>query len=203
MVDAGPEQFWMDRIGDLFTPDNWTYILPNDNMTADQRLNAILRLSMYASLVLVVLRQNVTYLVIPAVVAAATLVIHKAGAAKKELLKAMATETEVFDAQTGESCTRPMPANPFMNIMVNEYADNPERGRACDVEDRNVKNKMHQYFQNGLFRNVDDIYDTQSGYRQFYTMPVTTIPNDVNTFAQWLYSDTGKIRDSYGGSIVA
>jgi hypothetical protein len=34
---------------------------------------------------------------------------------------------------------------------------------------------------------VDDLFNRNTSQRQFYTTPVTTIPNDQTGFARWLY----------------
>jgi hypothetical protein len=129
--------------------------------------------------------------------------MHKANAANAEKKKAASDETEVFDNEMNELCTRPTPENPFMNVLVSDIGDNPLRPAACDVEDHRVRNKMHQYFDAGLYRDVDDIFHSKASDRQFYTMPVTTVANDAGAFASWLYGSTGTVRDSYGGPSTA
>ena len=45
-----------------------------------------------------------------------------------------------------------------------------------------------KHFDNNLYRDVSDIYNRNASDRNYYTMPSSTIPNDQNSFAQFLYS---------------
>lgn len=80
-----------------------------------------------------------------------------------------------------------------MNVLINEYTENPGRNPACDVEDGIVKKRMDDSFPQRLYReiDVDDVFDRKTSFRQFYTMPNTQIPNKQDHFAKWLY-DTGE-----------
>jgi hypothetical protein len=92
------------------------------------------------------------------------------------------------------NCTKPTIDNPFMNVTMKDYfnidqstkmiIDRPE---ACDTNDINIKKEMNSAFNNNLFKDVNDIFGKTNSQRQFYTMPSTTIPNDQNEFAKWLY----------------
>ena len=207
-----PEQFWLDRPTDLFRSDNWTYIIPNDNMTSDEKLNAVFRFCCYLGLLLLMIRlvtrsltvNSLTHCAfVPLIGAVGTIAFHNANAASAAKKKAAANETEVFDNEMGVMCTRPTPQNPFMNLLLSDLKDDPSKPAACDIEDHRVRNKMDEYFDRGLFRDVDDVFHRNTSERQFYTMPVTTAANDAGAFASWLYGATGKIRDSYGGPSTA
>lgn len=192
------EVFWYVKPKDLFREDNYMFFVPNDKMTADQKLNAILRFSIYFAVVMLFLRRSLACLLVPMITAVFTIVAYKANVAGNLKQKAVKDKSEVFDNEANQKCTRPTEENPFMNVLISDIKDNPTRPVACDVDDHLVKNKMEEYFEKNLYRDVDDIFHRDASDRQFYTMPVTTIPNDSGSFASWLYSDTGKVRDSYG-----
>lgn len=184
------EKFWFVEPKHLFRADNFKYIVPNDAMTLDQKLNAIFRFSIFIGLILVVIRRSLGILIVPCLIGAITIIIHKVHL-KKNII-------DVFDNLTKKPCTRPTQDNPFMNVMLDEYKTNPNRPAACDVENRVVRNKMKEMFELGLYRDIDDVYSKQASDRQYYTMPVTTIPNDQEGFATSLYGTTGKFRDTFG-----
>lgn len=192
------EKFWYNSPKDLFRADNYLHIIPNNVMTMDQKLNAIFRFSIYFAGVLVVLRQDLYPVIFPCIVGAVTIVIHNAHINAKAGIGARQGPTEVFDNLTKQPCTRPTKENPFMNVMLDEYTERPDRPPACDVSNTTVRNKVKQMFEEDLFRDVEDVFARQASDRQFYTMPVTTIPNNQSEYAEWLYGNTGKIRDSYG-----
>jgi hypothetical protein len=49
-----------------------------------------------------------------------------------------------------------------------------------------------------MFQNVDDIYNTQTSSRQFYTIPSSKIPNDQTLFANWLYNRGPTCKENNG-----
>jgi hypothetical protein len=44
------------------------------------------------------------------------------------------------------------------------------------------------YFNENVFRETDDLYNKSLLPRQFYTVPSTTIPNEREKLADWLYN---------------
>jgi hypothetical protein len=104
---------------------------------------------------------------------------------------------------------RPTKNNPFMNINTlqlgqpesfqdeldivdslllenSQGASNPSD--SSDSSDSSTQSKeIDKHFYQDLFRDTSDIYGKVHSQRQFYTMPVTTIPNDQEKFANWLY----------------
>ena len=88
-------------------------------------------------------------------------------------------------------CRLPTDANPFGNFLLTDY-DDPDRPPACRYED--VSELVDEKFYKGLYRNADDLYETESSQRQFYQMPVTTLCNDTVGFARSLFQDVGKTR---------
>ena len=197
------ERFWFDRPSDLFRQDAILYFFPNDKMTNDQKLNAIMRFTIYFGVVILFIRRTLHALLIPLLGAIVTFLANKAYKENVKRLKESGNITEVFDSETNQTCTRPTEENPFMNVLVSDLIDNPTRPAACDIEDRTVKNKINEYFYKDLYTDIDDVFNRNASDRQFYTMPVTTIPNDSAAFAKWLYGNTGKIRDSYGKTLPA
>lgn len=86
-----------------------------------------------------------------------------------------------------------------MNVMHHEYISAPQRSAACDIEEPGVLDAAERYFEDagsGLFRDVDDPFNRKASSRQFVTNPSTTIPNDQNAFAQWLYGGAPSRKQS-------
>ena len=70
-----------------------------------------------------------------------------------------------------------------MNVLISDY--DKERLPACDPEEK--KDEMLDFYNENLYRNVEDLFERKNSERQFYTLPTTTIPNDQTAFAKWLY----------------
>ena len=88
-------------------------------------------------------------------------------------------------------CQLPTDDNPWGNFLLTDF-DNPDRPPACRYED--VSELVDEKFYKGLYRNANDLYETEASQRQFYQMPVTTVCNDTVGFARALFQDVGKTR---------
>jgi hypothetical protein len=71
-----------------------------------------------------------------------------------------------------------------------------DRPPACDSSSPSVKNEIETNFNNNLFRDVQDVFGKSSSQRQFFTMPWTTIPNDRESFQQWLYLSPATCKEN-------
>jgi hypothetical protein len=92
----------------------------------------------------------------------------------------------------GQVMTLPSPRNPFMNVLIDEIKYNPLRKEAKSVEDPVVKSTMDDFFRVNWFSDPTDVFGKSQNQRQFITMPSTTIPNDRESFQNWLYKIPGK-----------
>ena len=50
---------------------------------------------------------------------------------------------------------------------------------------------------------IRNIFSKNNSQRQFYTTPVTTIPNDQKSFANWLYKTPPTCKENNGNQCVA
>jgi len=94
----------------------------------------------------------------------------------------------------------PTKDNPFMNVPITDY-NIPQKysksqfgcGQQCQAN-----------FYDKLYRSVDDgLWERSASERQFYTTPNSSVPNERNKFAQWLWGKnlvgkTGSIYSRYG-----
>jgi hypothetical protein len=88
--------------------------------------------------------------------------------------------------------TFPTPANPFMNVLLTEIADNPYRDPAANVAGNEVKAELDTYFNTMFARDPGDVFNHTQNQRNWVAMPSTTIPNDQEAFANWLYRVPGQ-----------
>jgi hypothetical protein len=90
------------------------------------------------------------------------------------------------------SLTLPSARNPFMNVLIDEIKYNPTRPMAASVYDPSVKVALDDFFRTDFHRDPTDVFGRSQGQRQFVTMPSTGIPNDVDSYQNWLYKIPGK-----------
>lgn len=192
-MEISTEQIWYKDIGSLFTSKTFGNVVPMANMTFSQQLNAVLRFSVYYATIMLIFKQNVDSFVFPVITAAVTyIVFHHFERRRGERAEAFSKQNISF-TEDGVPCTVPTKDNPFMNLLSNEY--NIPKPEACDALEDHMKQKIDRKFRKGAFVDQDDIYNRNSGSRQFYTNPVTTNVNDQKAFAEWLYGGvncTGK-----------
>ncbi len=81
---------------------------------------------------------------------------------------------------------KPTKDNPFMNTPVTDYGTENVPA-AANADDEDIAQDIKKYFNEGLYRDINDLFDTKNSQRIWYTTPVTAIPNDQEGFANWLY----------------
>jgi hypothetical protein len=88
--------------------------------------------------------------------------------------------------------TQPTDANPFMNILVNEYGDNPKKAPAADISTNAMARQLSDQFQTRLYGDPTDVYQHTQDQRVWSVQPITSVPNDQGSFANWLYRVPGR-----------
>lgn len=184
------EKIWYVDVLNFITSENYMKFFPRDEMNTTEKINSVMRFMLYFSVILYVFNKSVRIFYILALCGLLSYVVSEMnlddlGRTKKE--KYMNDSSEKKRLRRNRKCTKPSKLNPFMNVLMTDYKDNVDRPKACDVDSTRVKKSMKTNFEHDLYRNVDDVFDRNYSYRQFYTTPNTTIPNDQEAFAKWLY----------------
>lgn len=186
------ETFWFDDpLWFLIDVHNASKFIPDNQMSLDEQLNAVVRFSIYFSLITLVIKRDYRILFFVVFTAFMTLIIRKYNDDLHSKRKTVLEKMDLGDERGRGLCMKPTKENPFMNVRMSDYKDFPSRPPACNIAKRPVNKMVRSYFDDGLYRDVDDIFGKQASDRQFYTMPVTTIPNDQTKFAEWLYRTPG------------
>jgi hypothetical protein len=157
--------------------DSITQFIPNGEMSYEEQLNAMVRFAIYFAALWFFYAMNYNVFYIPIFVMLFTFLVYAP-------MKQKSNEGfQAEEKEQHEECTKPTINNPFMNVMLTDYVDNPNRGPACE----NVEEKVKEGFEYNLYKDVDDVWERNNSQRQYYTNPATTIPNDVESFANWCY----------------
>jgi hypothetical protein len=102
---------------------------------------------------------------------------------------------EVYDVigqAAPATLTLPTARNPFMNVLVDEIKYNPTRPMAASIQDPSVKVGLDDFFRTEFYSDPTDVFGKTQSQRQFIAMPSTSIPNDVDSYQNWLYKIPGK-----------
>jgi len=191
------DKFWFSDVTIIFHKDRLTEFFPSKEHTLEEKLNSLVRLSFYLSLMLYAYKMEPSYLFICILTCIGTIFIYNTTKEKEQIVNEQIENVQenltVDPEETDVVCTPPTLNNPFMNATMNDYLNVDrynniiDRPEACDPNDPKIKEEIDRHFGNNLFTDVDDLFGKMNSQRQFYTMPSTTIPNKQEDFAKWLY----------------
>jgi hypothetical protein len=191
------DPFWFDDLEILFKKDRLTEFFPTGDQSLEEKLNSIVRFSLYISIILFFYNNDPRYLAIFVGAGLFTYYIYKNRIVEKF------DDVSVANDHINEKCTKPTLDNPFMNVTMKDYLNiDPQTQRivdrppACNTSDPETKKEMDNYFNNNLFKDVNDVFGKMNSQRQFFTMPWTTIPNAQDEFAKWLYKSESTCKEN-------
>lgn len=186
------DMFWSENPKILTAKNRLIEFVPTSDMTWKERLNSLARLFVYAGLLLMMYLGTAwpVYLSLSGLLL--TLFLFRYGPKPTVPHRNVPTSHPTADSPNPyippdqPECIPPTRHNPFMNVLQNEYIDNPTRPPACDYEE--VKDDVESNWNYNLYKDVGEaLWDRNNSQRQWYTNPSTTIPNDQGGFANWLY----------------
>lgn len=198
------DPFWYNKNEILWDSNRLTEFFPTKDQTIEERFNSIVRLSFYISIILYFYHSDIKYLFIFVAVLLITYYLYtnypKETDIKSNNDNKIPRETIGLieklenNDKSNTVCTEPSIDNPFMNATMKDYLNiDPntqsivDRPPACSTSNPEIKKKLDNYFNNNLYKDVNDVFGKMNSQRQFFTMPWTTIPNAQNEFAKWLY----------------
>jgi hypothetical protein len=101
-----------------------------------------------------------------------------------------AADEYVNDVIGTKERTQPTGANPFMNVLLTEIGDNPMRPPAENGEF--LKRQFSNVFQDRVYGDPGDVFQKTQNQRTWAVQPNTSIPNDQDSFQNWLYRTPGR-----------
>ena len=175
------ELIWFKDPSVLFTSDTWMKFVPTKDMNTAESLNSVVRFATYFSLILYFCTTMSGYLYSIPVVMITTLALYK--------LFPNGTVIEAFLEKTvSKKETMPTKENPFMNVLLTEIQDNPDRPDAASNNRRDVKAKLNKAFSQTTDIHMDttDAFDQAQAMRTFHTLQSSMVPNDLDGFKKFL-----------------
>lgn len=185
-MDQGKEAIWYRDLAGAFAADNYFVVMPLRHMTIEQKLNAVVRFFLYMSVLLLLITGDPRYVFFGIAASIASVAIYEYQERSRNVAEHFLQKQDL-DIVDNRVCVRSTLENPFMNPTLVDLADHPGRPPACYTGNAEVQATVDKNFHTRLFQDVGDLYGKQASQRQFYTVPSTTIPNDRDTFAKWLY----------------
>jgi len=192
----GREIFWLTDPANLFT--HWKRFVPTNDMTVPEALNAVVRFTVYSSLLIALITRKTNFLLLIPTVMFLSVILVKLYP-ETQILK------ETFAAKKGPASS-PKASNPFMNVLFTDYVDNVNRSPAPpDITAHPIKESIEEAYSKttDLFMDTSDKFGLMQSIRQFNTQPSTTIPNDLGGFQAFLNKDNVSRKVLSEGYVVA
>ena len=185
--------FWYDDISILFKRDTITEFFPSKRFDIIRKLNSIVRLSLFYTLIMYLLKREQKYLIIPLIIMGITLrVLYKQEDIQNDKILKESMNDKLDDLvrinDLSTECRVPNKENPFMNPTLSDYGSGNSPPKSCpSYNNKGVQRRVEELFNEDLYRDANDIFGKNNSQRQFYTVPGNRVPNDQGSFAQWLY----------------
>lgn len=166
------ETFWYSDPNVLFRQDTWYKFVPQPNMSVREALNAVVRFSVYLSVLLFATSRSVWYLVIVPVVMAATVLLNRTFPQAKRMVEGFASGP-IVTGYTGTERSEPTPDNPFMNPGLTDILDDPDRPPAAEITNKETRDKVNEAFAqtSNIYMDTTDVFDLVQSQRNFYAVP--------------------------------
>ena len=198
------DRFWFDDYTVLYDRNRALQFFPTSKMSDTEKLNALVRFSIYAGLLLFFYRGAIAYLYLPMGIMFITKLLNDHSKEKMTNFTSVPAVAEDQDDdeiplknpveyRNASLCVPPTANNPFMNPSITDLKDDPTRPAACDVSAPDVKTRVNDQYYKNMFRDVNDVFGRDTMARQFITQPSTTYPNDREGFQKWLYGGVNDI----------
>lgn len=198
------EPIWFQDPLILARQDLLTHIVPLPEMGLASQLNAVMRFAILYGLALAVFQRPAAALYVPLIAAGVTAAVFASDTHDNHTTEEkMAMLDLQQDPVTKGLRVQPTQANPYMNVLMSDYARFPNRPPAADLGVPQVSQNAETCWEHDLYRDQNDVFNRNTTSRQFFTMPNTTIPNDQEGFARWLYQRGPTCKEGSGDACNA
>lgn len=201
---------WLNSPDVLLKRGQINQIWPREYMSRNEKINAITRLVIILTILGFLVTQTYNFLITGLVTLGVIAALYYAKEYKQDNqgggLQSRAegfTNPEVYKALKS-NFTNPTNKNPFMNVLLPEIQDNPNRKMAAPAYNRAVEKQINNDTENfvvsnfdndpqikkKLFSNLGDSLEFENfGQYNFYATANTRVPNDQTSFADFCYGD--------------
>jgi hypothetical protein len=185
---------WINDPSLLMNAAHIQEVWPTASMSSDEKLNAITRFVILATVVGFIVTKQIRFFV--------------AGGLTLAAIAMYAPKKEGFAQVPLSRHTVPTDSNPMMNVMLPEINENPNRKKAMlsytpqtnALITEKVKQQISKDVDPRIFKGINNELSLEYSMRNFYTTASTTIPNDQEGFGQFLY---GGMRSAKDGDPIA
>ena len=189
---------WIDNLEIIYEKKYLFEIVPGKSFDFNRKLNSLLRLSIYYSIIVYLTSKNKKVLLVPLFTGIFTVLLGKK-------LKKNVIDKAVVDLQNNANipletidteCRIPTENNPFMNPTI--FGEDNSKSSCISYNNKGIQRNIENKFNTNLYREASDIFGKNNSQRQFYTIPSKKYPNDQDAFKKWLYSTPPTCKEGNG-----
>lgn len=161
---------------DIFKSDQLLKFWPSASQTAKERVLATTRFVIYATCIMYLIKRDPRVFALGILVLAVLYYLWTTNMITDGKIRppyGEGIQTNMFRSQV----TLPTLDNPMANVLLSDYVDDPERPSAAWYP--SVRTEVQQQWS-----QIHPFERLRDAERNFYSMPVTTIPNDQTGFAE-------------------
>ena len=199
--------FWFKDISILYNKNYLLEIIPKKEYDFSRKLNAVVRFSVYYSILLYIFKRDSNILCFPFITIVITVFLHRTNRdetnddAMKGLMSSKGhTSMEDIDAMimdiNKDIFREPDDDNPMMNQNTFDLYENKKA--VPTYNNPGMKRKVEETLDNGIFKDSNDLFNRRNSQRQWYTMPNTEAMNKQTEFAKWCYMTPPTCKEGNG-----
>lgn len=183
------DPIWIKNFFILFKPNRLIEFFPNKDQTLEERLNSVVRLGIYTSILLILYKRNWNYSFIIGIVLLVSYTIYNN---QGKETKSVDDIQALIEKPKKAIKVKPTQQNPFMNLRPDDFTNNPHKEEAPEYhqdtrEAHDIKEDIDNKFIHNLYQDFDDAYSSNNSRRNFVTMPVTTLVSDQEKYLDFVY----------------
>ena len=199
--------FWFKDISILYNKNYLLEIIPKKEYDFSRKLNAVVRFSIYYSILLYIFKRDTNILCFPFITIVITVFLHRTNRdetnddAMKGLMSSKSnTSMEDIDMMimdiNKDVFREPDNDNPMMN---QNYFDLYENKKAVPTYNNpGMKRKVEETLDADVYKDSNDLFNRRNSQRQWYTMPNTEAMNKQTEFAKWCYMTPPTCKEGNG-----
>jgi len=194
--------FWSDKISILYDKNFILDIIPKKEYDLNRKLNALLRFTIYYSLIVFLMdtkkKYVLTFIIGMAIFTYLIEYKYKDAFMDKVNNKLMNNTHDMNINDLSSDCRIPTKDNPFMNPLLSDYGTDKSKPACQSYNNKGVQRVTEDYFEEDLYKDVNDIFGKENSQRQFFSVPGNSVPNDRDTFMKWCYQTPPTCKEGNG-----
>jgi len=199
------DMFWTQNPTILFDREKITELIPREKMSMNEKLNALSRVVILLTIIGFIFNQTYKVVVsgVITLIVISLLYLIKQHIDKQKINTQEGFTPEYSYIDNKSNFKEPTVNNPLMNVLLTEITDEPERKMAAPLYLQEVEQKANDSVKSfvgtssfndktidqKLFKDLGDSWGFEQSMRQWYSNPITTIPNDQEAYGKFLYGD--------------